>query len=155
MMSYGIPAEGRKKIAAALSAVLADTYTLYLKTHNFHWNVTGPQFNALHNMFEEEYNELALAVDEIAERIRSLGEFAPGSYSAFAKLASVQEANDTPDATTMTKTLADDQGRVAATAQKALAVAQEYDDEVTIGMMVDRMTVHEKAAWMLNSMVAA
>jgi starvation-inducible DNA-binding protein len=150
-IDLGMSDKQRKAIAAGLSRLLADTYTLYLKTHNFHWNVTGPQFNSLHLMFEGQYNELALAVDLIAERIRALGEPAPGSYSAFAKLSSIAEADGNPPAETMVKILAEDQLAVVRTARAVFPMADEAHDEPTADLLTQRMQVHEKTAWMLRA----
>jgi starvation-inducible DNA-binding protein len=150
-IDLGMSDKQRKAIAAGLSRLLADTYTLYLKTHNFHWNVTGPQFNSLHLMFEGQYNELALAVDLIAERIRALGEPAPGSYSAFAKLSSISEAEGNPPAETMVKILAEDQLAVVRTARAVFPMADEAHDEPTADLLTQRMQVHEKTAWMLRA----
>lgn len=147
-----ITAKDRKKIAEGLSRVLADTYTLYLKTHNFHWNVEGPMFPMLHAMFEQQYTELAGAVDQIAERIRALGQPAPGSYSAFAKLATVREATGRETAKDMIRALAADQETVVRTAKGAFAVADAAQDEATADLMVQRLQVHEKNAWMLRVM---
>ncbi len=141
----------RKAIAEGLARLLADTYTLYLKTHNFHWNVTGPQFNSLHLMFETQYTELALAVDLIAERIRALGEPAPGSYSAFAKLSSIREADGVPKADEMVRILAEDQLAVVRTARAVFPLADEARDEPTADLLTQRMQVHEKTAWMLRA----
>lgn len=153
-INTGIPEEERKKVAEGLSHLLADSYTLYLKTHNFHWNVTGPMFQSLHAMFEEHYTELATAVDEIAERIRALGEPAPGSYAAFARLSSVQEAEGVPEAEEMVRQLVEAHESVAKTARSVLPIADAGDDEVTLGLLADRLAVHEKTAWMLRSMIA-
>jgi starvation-inducible DNA-binding protein len=147
-------ASAKKEIAAGLTHVLADSYALYLKTHNFHWNVEGPRFRDLHLMFEEQYTELAGAVDLIAERIRALGQYAPGSFSQFARLASVKDAEGVPKAEDMVKQLAVDHEAVEKTIRSALPAAQEAGDEVTVGLLVDRLTVHEKAAWMLRSLSA-
>jgi starvation-inducible DNA-binding protein len=141
----------RKAIADGLARLLADTYTLYLKTHNFHWNVTGPQFNSLHLMFEGQYTELALAVDLIAERIRALGEPAPGSYSAFAKLSSISEADGVPKADEMVRILAEDQLAVVRTARAVFPLADAAHDEPTADLLTQRMQVHEKTAWMLRA----
>jgi starvation-inducible DNA-binding protein len=141
----------RKAIADGLARLLADTYTLYLKTHNFHWNVTGPQFNSLHLMFETQYTELALAVDLIAERIRALGEVAPGSYSAFARLSSIAEAVDVPRADEMVRILAEDQLAVVRTARSVFPLADDAHDEPTADLLTQRMQVHEKTAWMLRA----
>jgi starvation-inducible DNA-binding protein len=139
------------KLVESLSRLLADSYTLYLKTHNFHWNVKGPMFTTLHTLFETEYTELALAVDEIAERIRAVGAPAPGSYAAFSKLTTIKEAEDVPSATEMVRQLADDQDKVAAAAGDALKSAQAAGDEVSADLAIQRMQVHEKNAWMLRS----
>lgn len=153
-INTGIPEEERKKVAEGLSHLLADSYTLYLKTHNFHWNVTGPMFQSLHAMFEEHYTELATAVDEIAERIRALGEPAPGSYAAFARLSSIQEAEGVPEAEEMVRQLVEAHEAVAKTARSVLPIADAGNDEVTLGLLADRLAVHEKTAWMLRSMIA-
>jgi starvation-inducible DNA-binding protein len=150
-INLGIPDAQRRAIADGLSHLLADTYTLYLKTHNFHWNVTGPQFNSLHLMFETQYTELALAVDLIAERIRALGEPAPGSYSAYAKLSSIQEADGVPSATEMVRILAEDQLAVVRTARAVFPLADAANDEPTADLLTQRMQVHEKTAWMLRA----
>jgi starvation-inducible DNA-binding protein len=150
-IDLGISDKQRKAIAAGLSRLLADTYTLYLKTHNFHWNVTGPQFNSLHLMFEGQYNELALAVDLIAERIRALGEPAPGSYSAYARLSSIKEAEGHPAAEEMVKILAEDQLAVVRTARAVFPLADDAHDEPTADLLTQRMQVHEKTAWMLRA----
>jgi starvation-inducible DNA-binding protein len=150
-IDLGMPDDDRRAIAAGLSRLLADTYTLYLKTHNFHWNVTGPQFNSLHLMFEGQYTELALAVDVIAERIRALGEPAPGSYSAYAALSTIKEAVGVPDATEMVRILAEDQLAVVRTARSIFAGADDAHDEPTCDLLTQRMQVHEKTAWMLRS----
>ncbi len=150
-IDLGMADDARTAIAAGLSRLLADTYTLYLKTHNFHWNVTGPQFNSLHLMFETQYNELALAVDLIAERIRALGEPAPGSYSAYASLSSIAEADGVPSATDMVRILADDQLAVVRTARAVFPLADAAHDEPTADLLTQRMQVHEKTAWMLRA----
>ena len=152
-MDIGISDKDRKEIADGLSHLLADTYTLYLKTHNFHWNVTGPMFNTLHLMFEAQYNELALAVDLIAERIRALGEFAPGSYGAYAKLSVIKEANGVPSAEGMIKELVEGQEAVARTARALFPVVERSNDEPTADLLTQRLQVHEKTAWMLRSML--
>lgn len=153
-INIGIDEDQRKAIAHGLSVLLADTYTLYLKTHNYHWNVTGPMFQTLHTLFETQYNELALAVDEIAERIRALGEFAPGSYKEYAKLTSIKEADGIPSAEEMIKDLVKGQEAIAKTARSIVPVADHAADEVTLDLLTQRMTVHEKTAWMLRSLVA-
>jgi starvation-inducible DNA-binding protein len=141
----------KEHVVDALSRLLADTYTLYLKTHNYHWNVTGPMFTTLHTLFETQYNDLALAVDDIAERIRSLGERAPGSYTEFAQRARVKEVTGTPSAVEMIEDLVADQETVTATARKLHEVAAKAGDEASADMAVQRMNVHEKNAWMLRS----
>ena len=151
-INIGIREADRGKIAAGLSRLLADTYTLYLKTHNFHWNVTGPMFNTLHLMFEAQYNELALAVDLIAERIRALGHPAPGSYAQFLQLATVKEADGVPDATAMIRQLTADQEVVVRTARQAFPVAEQGADQVTMDLLTQRLQIHEKTAWMLRSL---
>ena len=153
-IDLGMANDARQAIAAGLSRLLADTYTLYLKTHNFHWNVTGPQFNSLHLMFETQYTELALAVDLIAERIRALGEPAPGSYSAFAKLSSIKEAEGVPAAEDMVRILAEDQLAVVRTARAVFPLADAAHDEPTADLLTQRMQVHEKTAWMLRANLA-
>ena len=152
-INTGIPSDDRKKIAEGLSHVLADSYTLYLKTHNFHWNVTGPMFQTLHTMFEEEYTELATAVDELAERIRALGEFAPGSYRDFGRMSSIEEAEGVPEATEMIRQLVSGHEAVAASARAVFPAAEHGGDEVTADLMTQRMQVHEKTAWMLRSLL--
>jgi len=150
-LHMGIEEDKRIAIAKGLSHLLADTYTLYLKTHNFHWNVKGPMFNSLHLMFETQYTELALAVDLIAERIRALGEVAPGSYSAFARLSIIKEAEDTPEAMEMVRILAEDQLAVVRTARSVFPLADAAHDEPTADLLTQRMQVHEKTAWMLRA----
>lgn len=152
-MDIGISEESRKEIAEGLSRLLADTYTLYLKTHYFHWNVTGPQFHSLHIMFEEEYTELAAAVDIIAERIRALGLFAPGSYSQFTELGSIAETNNVPSAEDMVRLLVEGNEAVAKTARSVFPAAEKGNDEATIDLLTERLGVHEKTAWMLRSML--
>jgi len=152
-INTGIPADDRQAIAEGLSRMLADSYTLYLKTHNFHWNVTGPMFQTLHTMFEQEYTELAMAVDEIAERIRALGQPAPGSYSAFAKLSSIREAEGVPAAKDMIAQLVAGHEAAAATARSVFPAAEAGRDEVTADLLTQRMQVHEKTAWMLRSLL--
>jgi len=152
-IDIGIDAGQREKIARGLSRLQADTYTLYLKTHNFHWNVTGPMFGTLHLMFEAQYNELALAVDLIAERIRALGFPAPGSYREFAKLTSVAESEGTPDAQEMIRQLVGGQEAVVRTARSVFPDADAAHDEPTADLLTQRMQVHEKTAWMLRSLL--
>lgn len=152
-VNIGISEEQRKLIAEGLAVLLADSYTLYLKTHNYHWNVTGPQFQSLHTLFEEQYQELAVAVDDIAERIRALGEFAPGSYKEFAKLTTIEEAEGIPSAEEMIKDLVKGHEAIAKTARNIVPVAENASDEVSLDILTQRMTVHEKTAWMLRSSV--
>jgi starvation-inducible DNA-binding protein len=152
-IDIGIPAEARRQIADGLARLLADTYTLYLKTHNFHWNVTGPMFNTLHLMFEQQYNELALAVDLIAERIRALGHPAPGSYKAYGKLSSIEEAEGVPGAEEMIAQLVRGQEAVVRTARSIFPAVESANDEPTADLLTQRMQVHEKTAWMLRSML--
>lgn len=153
-IDIGIADDKRQAIAEGLSRLLADTYTLYLKTHNFHWNVTGPMFNTLHLMFETQYTELSLAVDLVAERIRALGYPAPGSYAQYAKLTVIKEATEVPSAEDMIRELAKDQEAVVRTARSIFPLADEVADEPTADLLTQRMQVHEKTAWMLRSMVA-
>ena len=153
-LNLGISNEERQKIAAGLSKLLADSYTLYLKTHNYHWNVQGPMFNTLHLMFEGQYTELALAVDEIAERIRALGIKAPGSYSEFSKLTSIEEGNGDESAEEMIRQLALGQESVVRTARTIFPDADAASDEPTADLLTQRMHLHEKNAWMLRSMLA-
>lgn len=138
-------------VVTALEKLLASSYTLYLKTHNYHWNVTGPMFTTLHTLFETQYTELALAVDEIAERIRALGAFAPGSYSAFAKLSAVKEATDRPKAEDMIRTLTSDQALVGEAARAVIEAAEAAGDQASADLGTRRLDVHEKNAWMLRS----
>ena len=153
LINIGIPEADRAQIADGLAHVLADTYTLYLKTHNFHWNVTGPMFNTLHLMFEAQYTELALAVDLIAERIRSLGFPAPGSYSAYAKLTSIPEAEGVPSAEVMIAQLVEGQEAVVRTARAVFPLADAANDEPTADLLTQRLQIHEKNAWMLRSLL--
>lgn len=152
-IDIGISEQARGEIADGLSRLLADTYSLYLKTHNYHWNVTGPMFNTLHLMFEEQYNELWMAVDLIAERIRSLGAFAPGSYSAFEALSSIPEATGVPTAEEMLADLVAGHEAVTRTARSVFPVADAANDESTADVITQRLQVHEKTAWMLRSML--
>jgi starvation-inducible DNA-binding protein len=152
-IDIGISAKERKQIAEGLSHVLADTYTLYLKTHNFHWNVTGPMFNTLHLMFEGQYNELALAVDLVAERIRALGFPAPGSYKAYAKLSSIEEAEGVPSAEEMISQLVKGHEAVARTARGVFSAVEKASDQPTADLLTQRMQVHEKTAWMLRALL--
>ena len=141
----------KENLVAALSALLADSYTLYLKTHNYHWNVTGPMFTSLHTLFEQQYTDLALAVDEIAERIRTLGAPAPGSYTAFQKLATVSEETGSPSATKMIENLVADQATVNDAARAVIEVAEAAGDSASADLATRRLDVHEKNAWMLRS----
>ncbi|MGO4302890.1 MULTISPECIES: Dps family protein [unclassified Cupriavidus] len=153
-VNIGISDKDRKKIAEGLSKLLADTYTLYLKTHNFHWNVTGPMFNTLHLMFETQYTELALAVDAIAERIRALGYPAPGTYKEYAKLSSIAEEEGVPEATDMIRKLVEGQEAVVRTARSLFPVIDAAGDEPSADLLTQRMQTHEKTAWMLRAMLA-
>lgn len=152
-INIGIKDADRKKIAQGLSKLLADSYTLYLKTHNFHWNVTGPMFNTLHLMFEAQYTELSTAVDLIAERIRALGYPAPGSYKEFAKLSSIPEADGVPTATEMIRQLVEGQEAISRTARSIFPAVDAVADEPTADLLTQRMQLHEKNAWMLRSML--
>lgn len=152
-IDIGISEGERKAIAGGLSRLLADTYTLYLKTHNFHWNVTGPMFNTLHLMFEQQYTELALAVDAIAERIRALGLPAPGSYKQFAELTRIREESGAPEATEMIRQLVADQEAVVRTAREVFPVVDQANDQPTADLLTQRMQIHEKTAWMLRSLL--
>ncbi|WP_120994106.1 Dps family protein [Stutzerimonas urumqiensis] len=154
-INIGIEEQDRKAIAEGLSRLLADTYTLYLKTHNFHWNVTGPMFNTLHAMFEQQYTELALAVDQIAERIRALGQYAPGTYAEYSRLSSIKEADGVPAAEDMIKQLVQGQEAVVRTARSIFPLLDKVSDEPTADLLTQRMQVHEKTAWMLRSLLAA
>ena len=149
----GIEEKDRREIAESMSRLLADTYTLYLKTHNFHWNVTGPMFQTLHLMFETQYNELALAVDQIAERIRALGYPAPGSYADYAKLSSIKDAKGVPTATRMIADLVAGQEAVVRTARSVFPLVEKANDEPTADLLTQRMQTHEKTAWMLRSLL--
>lgn len=151
-VNIGLTDEHRKQMADQLATVLADTYTLYLQTHNFHWNVTGPQFRELHLMFEEQYTELAVAVDDVAERIRTLGFVAPGTYAEFSRRANIEEVEGVPEAADMLKLLTQNNETVVRSCRTALNLAQEGADESTAALLGDRMRVHEKTAWMLRSM---
>jgi starvation-inducible DNA-binding protein len=153
-INIGISEGQREQVASGLSRFLADTYTLYLKTHGFHWNVTGSMFNTLHLMFETQYNELWASVDTIAERIRALGEFAPGSYAEFSKLTSLKESHGVPGAKEMIVQLLDGHETVARTARSLFPVAEEANDEATMDLLTQRIQVHEKTAWMLRSLLA-
>ena len=154
-IDIGISDSDRARVTDSLAKVLADTYTLYLKTHNFHWNVTGPMFQTLHLMFEQQYNELWLALDAIAERIRALGFPAPGTYSEYAKLSSIPETAGVPEAKDMIRILVRGHEAVARTARKIFPVVDKANDEPTADLLTQRMQVHEKTAWMLRSLLEA
>ena len=153
-IDIGINSTDSEAIASHLKNLLADSYTLYLQTHNFHWNVTGPMFPQLHVMFEEHYTELAIAVDDIAERIRSLDVAAPGTYKEFSNLSSIKEIEGVPDASDMVTILTKSHESVVKTCRKALVVAQEADDESSAALISDRLRIHEKTAWMLRALQA-
>ena len=153
-IDIGIAEAERTAIAGELSKVLADTYTLYLKTHNYHWNVTGPQFNTLHSMFELQYNELWVAIDVIAERIRSVGEFAPGTYAEYEERSSISVSKGVPTASEMLAQLVEGHEAVARTARKVYPAATKANAQPTADLLTERLEVHEKTAWMLRSMVA-
>ncbi len=152
-MDIGISRDDRAKIVQGLSELLADSYTLYLMTHNFHWNVKGPQFNSLHNMFMLQYTEQWNALDVIAERIRTLGHPAPGTYKAFIRLASIQEVDGVPSATEMIRHLMNNQEATARTARKLLPIVNAANDQPTAELLTQRLDVHEKTAWMLRSLL--
>ncbi len=154
-IDIGIAEKSRKQIAQGVSHLLADTYTLYLKTHNFHWNVTGPMFQTLHLMFEQHYNELWTAVDLIAERIRALGLPAPGTYAEFVALSSIKEDKGPVKAEDMIRSLVSGHEAVIKTARGVFPLAEKADDQVTIELLTQRMQVHEKTAWMLRSLLQA
>ena len=153
-MNIGISEKDRKLVCKGLSKLLSDSYLLYLKTQNYHWNVTGPQFQALHLLFEKQYQDLALAVDTIAERIRALGEFAPGSFTAFCKMTSIKEEIGIPTAEEMIQNLVQGHEAVVTTARETISLTDACEDDVTADLLVERMNVHEKAAWMLRSMIS-
>jgi starvation-inducible DNA-binding protein len=152
-IDIGMSKEQRKTVAEGLSRLLADEYTLYLKTHNFHWNVTGPMFNTLHLMFETHYNESALAVDLVAERIRALGFPAPGTYKQYAALSSISETEGVPEAMEMVRQLVKGHEACAKTARSVFPGADDAHDEPTADLLTQRMQVHEKTAWMLRSLL--
>ncbi len=152
-INIGIKPEQREAIASGLSQVLADSYTLYLKTHNYHWNVSGPQFNTLHQMFEDQYSELAIAVDDIAERIRALGFDAPGSYRAYSQLTEIEEEDKVPVAEEMIRQLVIGQETVARNSRKVIEVAENAGDHPSADLLTQRVQLHEKNAWMLRSML--
>lgn len=151
-IDIGISESNRENIAAGLKRLLADSYTLYLQTHNFHWNVTGPSFRELHLMFEEHYTELATAVDDIAERIRTLDVPAPGTYKEFARLSAIEEVDGVPEAKVMVDLLTKGHEQVVKTCRDVLKVAQDASDESTAALVSDRMRIHEKTAWMLRAL---
>lgn len=153
-IEIGISEKSRKQVADGLSSLLADSYILYLKTHNFHWNVEGPMFNTLHIMFMEQYTEMWNALDLIAERIRSLGSYAPGSYRKYHDLSSIDETDDVPGAKDMIKLLLKGHESVAKTARKIIPLAESCDDEVTLDLLTQRLQIHEKTAWMLRSLLS-
>jgi starvation-inducible DNA-binding protein len=153
-INIGLSSVQRAEIAEGLSRLLADSYTLYLKTHNFHWNVTGPMFQTLHTLFETQYMELATAVDNVAERIRALGLPAPGSYEQFAALSSIREETGVPKAEDMIRQLVEGQEAVARTARSVFPAADAAGDEPTADLLTQRMHIHEKNAWMLRSLLA-
>lgn len=152
-IDIGISADERQKIAQGLSALLADSYTLYLMTHNFHWNVTGPQFNSLHQMLMAQYTEQWSALDIMAERIRALGHAAPGTYQEFVKLASIKEAEGVPNADEMIRHLVAAQEATARTARRLYPVLEAANDQPTADVLTQRLEVHEKTAWMLRSLL--
>ena len=152
-IDIGIQENHRKEISKGLRHLLADSYTLYLKTHNFHWNVTGPMFQTLHTMFETHYDELAIAVDDIAERIRSLGEFAPGSYADFQELSSIKIDQKVPEAKDMIRELVAGHEAVAKTARSVFPSTEAGQDEASADLLTQRLQVHEKTAWMLRSLL--
>ena len=153
-INIGIEEAHRKQIAEGLSRLLADTYILYLKTHNFHWNVTGPMFVTLHTLFEEHYTELATAIDEIAERIRALDFPAPGSFAQYNELTSIDEESGLPDAKEMIRQLVEGQEAVVRTARSIVPIAEAAGDDPTADLVINRMQIHEKNAWMLRSLLA-
>lgn len=152
-LNIGLTDEQRKQIADGLAKVLADSYSLYIKTHNYHWNVTGPQFNALHTMFEQQYTELSVAVDEIAERIRALGFLAPGSYREFSALTSIEDGDNTLSAEAMVADLVAGQETVVRTCRELIEIANAASDDPTADLLTVRMQTHEKTAWMLRAMI--
>jgi starvation-inducible DNA-binding protein len=152
-IDIGITEADRKLIADGLSRLLADTYTLYLKTHNFHWNVTGPMFQTLHAMFEVQYDELAIAVDLIAERIRALGHYAPGTYADYQRLSAITDTTGVPSATDMIRELVQGQETVVRTARSLFSAVESAHDEATADLLTQRIQLHEKTAWMLRSLL--
>lgn len=154
-INIGINEFERKQVCKGLSKLLADSYLLYLKTQNYHWNVTGKMFQSLHTLFEEQYRDLAEAVDVIAERIRALGEFAPASFSSFSKVTAIKEENGLPSAEEMIYNLVVGNETVVSTAREIISLCEEAEDDVTIDLLIERMQVHEKNAWMLRSMISS
>ena len=152
-INIGIDEKSRADMTRALSQLLADTYTLYLKTHYYHWNVTGQMFQTLHLMFETQYNELWLSTDVIAERIRSIGSFSPGTYSDFSKLTKIKEKAELPAALDMVRDLVEGHETVIRTAREIFPLAEKANDEVTADLLTQRMQIHEKTAWMLRSLL--
>lgn len=152
-INIGISEKDRKSVCKGLNKLLADSYLLYLKTQNYHWNVTGPMFQSLHILFEGQYQEQAKAIDEIAERIRALGEFAPGSFAAFSKVTSIKEETQIPSAEEMIHSLVQGNEAVVTTAREIVSVADSCEDDVTSDLMIERMQIHEKNAWMLRSLI--
>ena len=152
-MDTGISVKDRAAIAQGLSRLLADTYVVYLKTHNFHWNVEGPMFQTLHQMFMEQYTETWNAIDLVAERIRSLGHYAPGTYEQYNKLARIKETPGVPKAEQMVRLLIEGQEAIVKTAREVLPIAEKADDQPTLDLLTQRMQIHEKNAWMLRSLL--
>ena len=152
-MDTGISAKDRSAIAQGLSRLLADTYVVYLKTHNFHWNVEGPMFQTLHQMFMDQYTETWNAIDLVAERIRSLGHYAPGTYAEYNKLARIKETPGVPKAEQMVRSLIEGQEAIVKTAREVLPIAEKADDQPTLDLLTQRMQIHEKNAWMLRSLL--
>jgi starvation-inducible DNA-binding protein len=152
-INIGISEKDRKAVCKGLNRLLADSYLLYLKTQNYHWNVTGKMFQSLHTLFETEYQEQAMAIDVIAERIRALGEYAPGSFAAFSKVSSIKEETTIPNAEQMIHSLVQGNEAVVTTAREIVALADGCEDDVTTDLMIERMQVHEKNAWMLRSLI--
>lgn len=150
-INIGLSENAREEVAKGLCALLADSYTLYLKTQNFHWNVTGPHFQALHALFETQYTDLATAIDEIAERIRALGFPAPGSYAEFAKLTNLEEASGAMNAEAMVRSLVLGQEKIIARVRDILPIAEKDNDAATVDLLTRRTETHEKNAWMLRS----
>jgi starvation-inducible DNA-binding protein len=152
-VNIGIKEKDRKAVCRGLSKLLADSYLLYLKTQNYHWNVTGIMFSPLHNLFEVQYKEMASSIDSVAERIRALGEFAPGSFSSFIKVASIKEENSIPTAEEMIQNLVQGNQALVSTAREIITLTDNCEDDVTADLLVGRMQIHEKNAWMLRSML--